>query len=87
VYQFLALSPGERAWALAFWGSGIGVADGGCEGERGFLGLRGEVLGGGEAGEIIEAEASAPDFGAQLMDGLLGGDAGGGGSVDPLGAW
>ena len=36
---------------------------------------------------MIEAEATAPDFGAELMDGLLGGDAGGGGSGHPLGAW
>ena len=33
----------------------------------------------------MEAEASAPDFGAQLMDGLLSGDMGGGGRGNPLG--
>jgi len=37
-------------------------------------------------GEIIQAESAAPDLGAQLVDGLLGGDAGSGGRPDPLGA-
>src|ERR1022692_2327867 len=75
-----------RDWPLALLASGIGVADGGCEGERGFLRLRGSREGGGEGGEILQAEAAAPDFGAQLMDGALSGDAGGGRSGHPFGA-
>ena len=72
---------------MALRASGISVADGRSEREREFLRLRGRGEAGREAGEIIEAESAAPDFGTQLMDGLLSGDAGGGRSGHPLGAW
>ena len=59
---------------MALPASGIGIADGGGERERGFLRLRGRGEGSREAGEIVETEAVAPDFGAQLVEGLLGGE-------------
>lgn len=67
--------------------SGVSVADGGFEGEGGFLGLRVSGWCCREAGEIVQAEASAPDFGAELMEGLLGREASRRGGVHPLGAW
>jgi len=36
---------------------------------------------------MIEAESAAPDFGAQLVEGLLGRDAGRGRRANPFGAW
>ena len=67
---------GRTGWsaldsALAFWDSAIGVADGGSDRERAFLRLRGSREVGGEAGETFDAEAAAPDFGAELMNKLL----------------
>jgi hypothetical protein len=57
--------------ALAFWCSAVGVIDGRSERESAFLWLRCGRHVGREAGEIINAEAAAPDFGAKLMDELL----------------
>ena len=72
LYQGTALAV---PWTLAFSGLAGRVADGGFEGKGAFLRLRvaGEV--GGEVGEMIETEATAPDLGAELLKGLLGGDA------------
>lgn len=58
----------------------MGVADGGSEGEREFLGLCVGREGGREAGEILEAQTSSLDRGAQL------GDLAGGQHTEPGGA-
>src|SRR6185312_8742793 len=67
-----------------FCNSTIGVTNGGSEREGAFLGLRirGEV--GGEAGETIDSETTAPDLGAELMNQLLSGGARTFGSGSPL---
>ena len=85
----LSASAGSRRdlRALALCASAIGGADRRGERERGFLRLRGRVVGGREAGEILPAESSPPDLGAPWIDRLLGGEAGGGGGGNPLGAW
>jgi hypothetical protein len=86
-FESVGRPPGSAGgWTLALWASGIGVAGGGGKVERGFLRLRGRREAGREAGEIVEAEAAAPDLRAQLMDSLLSGDAGGRRSWHPLGA-
>jgi len=53
------LSLEERGLDFGHLRISIGVADGGSERERGFLGLRVGRRGGHEGGEIIEAEATA----------------------------
>jgi hypothetical protein len=58
--------------ALAFLDSGISVKYSGSKRERAFLGLRVGRQIRVEAGETIDAETTAPDFGAELMDELLG---------------
>ena len=55
------------AWPLALWGSGGCVADSGGERKIAFLWLRGRGGGRREAGEMVETESAAPDFGAELL--------------------
>ena len=50
----------------------MGVTDGRGKGEIVFPGLRVGGQAGREAGETLDAEAAAPDFGAELMNHLLG---------------